>query len=71
MWKKVTRTTSVRLGLLGCSVVVKLPKLDDVKLVALCLAWLPSAFISDVTASSGKPCGLFTGSEWLQMHLVL
>ena len=61
MWKKLTRTAPVRLGLLGCQLTLHVPQLDDVKLVALCLAWLPSAFISDVTASSGELC-LLLGS---------
>ena len=55
VWRKVTRTTPWRLGCGSCSLTVQVPKLDDVKLVTLCLAWLPSAFISDVTASEGKP----------------
>ena len=53
VWRKMTSTWHPKLRVCGFTASIPWPKLDDVKLLALCLAWLPGVFVSDVTTKDG------------------
>ena len=51
----MTSTWLLTVHLCGVRFTLHVPKLDDVKLLTLCLAWLPGVFVSDVTYKTGEP----------------
>ena len=56
VWSKVARTTdwTVRCFWDGKTRTFRVPVADDVKLLAICLAWPPSCYVSDATDSEGR-----------------
>ena len=58
VWHKVMALVPVQfnMGRRGRQYTVWLPRADDVKLLACCLAWPPSCFVSDATDKNGAWC---------------
>ena len=51
VWSKLQQAAPLQLC--GCSLGVRLPSLNDIMLLVVCMAGLPSCYVSDMTAPSG------------------
>ena len=58
VWSKLQQAAPLRLC--GCSLGVRLPLLNDIMLLVVCMAGLPSCYVSDITAPSGMTLAMCT-----------